>query len=83
MSNENRKMEKATLQALRDAALKAFPNLNERNLNAAVANGVTDPKRLAGITSYHEIIDSSTNYGIGEVPYHDADGVIEITRKGR
>lgn len=85
MSKENRARTIGELEALKEAALNANPNLSERDMMAAVANGITDPKRLAGMTPYHEMIDSSTNYGIGEVPYHDADGVVvvEITRKGR
>ena len=82
MSKENRKMEKATLQALREAALKACPNLSERDLNAVVANGITDPKKLAGMTPYHQMVGTQVVYGVGDA-YHDADGVVETTRRGR
>ena len=83
MSNENRTRTKEELKALRAAALNANPNLSERDLNDAIANGVTDSKRLAGMTAYHQIASSAINYGIEGVPFHDADGVVESTRRGK
>ena len=83
MSNEERKKTIAELEALKADALNANPNLSERDLNAAIANGVTDSKRLAGIKPYHQIASSAINYGIEGVPFHDTDGVVETTRKGR
>lgn len=82
MSNEKRTRNIKELEALRVAALNANPNLSERDLNAAIANGVTDSKRLAGINPYHNKVGTPTIYGAGDA-YYDADGVVESNRRGR
>lgn len=83
MSNEKRTRTKEELNALKGKVIAANPELSESDIMAAIANGVTDSKRLVGINPYHQTAGSSINYGIDGVPFHDADGVVESTRRGR
>ena len=82
MSKENRARTKEELNAIKDGLLKSGVNLSERDMMAAVANGITDPKRLAGMTPYHQMVGTQVVYGVGDA-YHDADGVVETTRRGK
>lgn len=82
MSNENRTRTKEELKALRAKVIAANPELSESDIMAAIANGVTDSKRLEGIDPYHNKVGTPTIYGVGDA-YHDADGVVESTRRGK
>ena len=83
MSNENRTRTKEELNDLRAKVIAANPKLNESDIMAAIANGIIEPGRLEGINPYHQTAGSSINYGIEGVPFHDADGVVESTRRGK
>ena len=82
MSNEKRTKTIEELNALKGKVIAANPELSESDIMAAIANGVTDSKRLAGIDPYHNKVGTPTIYGAGDA-YHDADGVVESTGRGR
>lgn len=82
MSNKTNEAKIAELKARKEALLGSGVNLSERDMMAAVANGITDPKRLKGMTPYHQMVGTQVVYGAGDA-YHDADGVVEAAGRGR
>lgn len=82
MSNKINEAKIAELKARKEALLRSEAKLSEQDAIIAVANGITDPQRLAGMTPYHQMVGTQVVYGVGDA-YHDADGVVETTRRGK
>ena len=82
MSDKINKEKIEELQARKEALLRSGAKLGEQDAIIAAANGITDPNKLAGMIPYHQMVGTQVVYGAGDA-YHDADGVVEPTRKGR